>query len=181
MRAANLEPEREAVMMLAERLEGNLLAAQQEIEKLGLLKGQGRITAEDVLQAVADSSRFDAFLLVERILAGNLGDGLRVALGLRRTGVPVQLVTGALFRELQTLEAFRLAMQAGEHEGTAFRRLNIWRTRQGPMRKAAGRLDARRLFDAFSTLSLMDRQSKGQAEGDAWHSLDKLVCRMCAA
>ena len=79
MRAAGLLPAREAVLLLAERLEGNLLAAQQEIEKLVLLKGKGEVSEEDVLQAVADSSRFDAFILIERMLSGDLA-GMRVAL-----------------------------------------------------------------------------------------------------
>ena len=180
MRARGLQPDRGAVEVLAERLEGNLLAAQQEIEKLLLLKGQGTVTEEDVLQAVADSSRFDAFLLVERVLAGNLDDGLRVASGLHRTGVPLQLITGALYRDLRTLEAFKLALKAGVNESSAFRTLNIWRSRQNPMRRAADRLDMSRLFDAFSRLSLIDRQSKGRAEGDPWHGLDHLVCALCA-
>ncbi len=180
MRARGLQPDRGAVEVLAERLEGNLLAAQQEIEKLLLLKGHGTVSEEDVLQAVADSSRFDAFLLVERVLAGNLADGLRVASGLHRTGVPLQLVTGALYRDLRILEAFKQAVKAGENEGTAFRKLNIWRSRQSPMRRAAGRLDMNRLFDAFSRLSLIDRQSKGRADGNPWHGLDHLVCALCA-
>jgi len=180
MRAAGLEPDRGAVMVLAERLEGNLLAAQQEIEKLQLLKGQGPVSEEDVLQAVADSSRFDAFLLVERVLAGNLAGSLRVATGLHRTGVPLQMITGALYRDLRILEAFKTAIGAGENEAQAFRKLNIWRSRQQPMRQAARRLDMRRLFDAFSAMSLIDRQSKGRAGGDPWHGLDRLVCTLCA-
>lgn len=180
MRARGLQPDRGAVEVLAERLEGNLLAAQQEIEKLLLLKGHGTVSEEDVLQAVADSSRFDAFLLVERVLAGNLADGLRVASGLHRTGVPLQLITGALYRDLRILEAFKQAVKAGENEGSAFRKLNIWRSRQSPMRRAAGRLDMNRLFDAISRLSLIDRQSKGRADGNPWHGLDHLVCALCA-
>ena len=174
------EPEREAVMILADRVEGNLLAAQQEIEKLALLKGQGPVSAADVLESVVDSSRFDAFLLVERVLAGNLADGLRVASGLRRTGVPVQLVTGALVRELRVLESFRIARQAGENEANAFRKLGIWRNRQGPMRSAAQRLSDDGLARAMKDLALIDRQSKGQGQGDPWHEIDHLVCRLCA-
>jgi DNA polymerase-3 subunit delta len=181
MRAAGLVPDRGAVMILAERLEGNLLAAQQEIEKLLLVKGQGQVSEDDVLQAVADSSRFDAFLLVERVLAGNLADGLRVASGLHRTGVPLQLITGALYRELRMLEAFKLALSAGENETSVFRKLNIWRNRQQPMRQAAGRLEMSRVLDAFSQMSLIDRQSKGAAGGNPWHGLDRLVCALCAA
>jgi DNA polymerase-3 subunit delta len=179
MRSAGLEPDRGAVMVLAERLEGNLLAAQQEIEKLQLLKGGGKVSEADVLECVADSSRFDAFLLVERVLAGNLPDALRVASGLHRTGVPLQLVVGALNRELRTLEALKLALEAGENEASVFRKLNIWRSRQGPMRRAAGRLGSRGLADAFSRMSLIDRQSKGRAEGDPWHALDHLVGDLC--
>jgi DNA polymerase-3 subunit delta len=180
MRAAGLEPDRGAVMILAERLEGNLLAAQQEITKLVLLKGQGRVNEDDVLQAVADSSRFSAFLLVERVFEGNLADSLRVASGLHRTGIPLQMVVGALYRDLKILEAFKLATGAGESENSTFQKLNIWRSRQQPMRLAASRIDMHRLFEAFGEMSLIDRQSKGRANGDPWHSLDRLVCCLCA-
>lgn len=179
MKALGLEPDRGAVMVLADRLEGNLLAAQQEIEKLLLLKGRGKIVEEDVLQAVADSSRFDAFLLVERVLEGNLADGLRVASGLHRTGVPIQLVTGALYRDFRVLEAFKMAVQSGQNESNAFRQLNIWRSRQAPMRSAARRIGTKRLFEAFSRLSRIDLQSKGRAAGDPWQELDHLVCSLC--
>jgi len=181
MRAAGLEPERAAVMVLAERLEGNLLAAQQEIEKLLLLKGGGRVSEADVLESVADSSRFDAFLLVERVLAGHLADSLRVAAGLHRTGVPLQLVIGALNRELRVLDALKTALESGESEGVAFRKLNVWRSRQAPMRNAAARLSRQDLSDAFVGMALIDRQSKGRAKGDPWHGLDYLVCALCAA
>lgn len=179
MRSAGLEPDRGAVMVLAERLEGNLLAAQQEIEKLLLLKGGGKVSEADVLESVADSSRFDAFLLVERVLAGNLPDSLRVAAGLHRTGEPLQLIVGALTRELRILEAFKLAVEAGENENSVFRKLNIWRSRQGPMRSAAGRLGKGSISDAFGRMALIDRQSKGRAAGDPWHGLDRLVCALC--
>ena len=180
MRAQGLEPEREAVMILADRLEGNLLAAQQEIEKLVLLKGGGKVTAGDVLQSVADSSRFDAFLLVERVLSGNLPDSLRVATGLRHNGVPLQPVIGALYRELRVLEAFRIALRCGENENSVFRKLNVWRNRQGPLRSAASRFSDRLLGEAFCRLAFIDRQGKGSADGDPWHSLDQLVCDLCA-
>lgn len=179
MRAAGLVADERAVAVLAERVEGNLLAAQQEIDKLLLQKGPGPVGEQDVLAVVADSSRFDAFLLVDRILAGDRPDGLRVATGLKRTGVAVQLVTGALYRELRILDAFSQALRSGQNESAAFRALNVWQSRQGPMRAAARRLSPTRLAAAFDVLALMDRQSKGQADGDPWHSLDRLVCSLC--
>lgn len=180
MKQRGLSPDRGAVLQLARRLEGNLLAAQQEIDKLVLLKGAGTVTENDILEAVADSARFDAFLLVERMLSGQLAASLRVVNGLERMGVAVQLLIGALSSELRTLEAFMRATGSGRSEADAFRKLNIWRSRQPFIKAAAARLDPDTLLDAFSTLSLIDRQGKGRAAGNPWHSLDQLVCRLCA-
>jgi DNA polymerase-3 subunit delta len=178
MRQHGMQPQPEVLELLADRLEGNLLAAGQEIDRLALLKGAGTVTVDDVMQAVADSSRFDAFALAEHMLSGNLREGLRVAAGLHRMETPLPLVLGALTRELKTTEAFRFAMRGGEHESTVFRRLNVWRNRQHAIRSAARRLNTRSLFDAFKLLSLIDRQSKGRAAGDPWQSLDTLLMQL---
>ena len=175
-----MQPEPEAVRLLADRLEGNLLAAKQEIDRLALIKGAGVITVDDVIKVVADSSRFDAFALGEHMLSGNLREGLRVAAGLKRMDTPLPLLLGALLRELQTTEAFRLAIRTGESESMAFRRLNVWFNRQNTVRAAARRLDTRKLFGAFKLLSLIDRQSKGRAAGDPWKSLDTLLLQLSA-
>ena len=175
-----MEPEPEVLTILADRLEGNLLAARQEIDRLALIKGAGTITADDVLKVVADSSRFDAFALAEHMLSGNLHDGLRVAAGLKRMNTPLPMLLGALLRELKTTEAFRLAMRAGEQETMVFRRLNIWYNRQNTVRAAARRLNTRKLFAAFKMLSLIDRQSKGRAAGDPWQSIDALLLQLAS-
>ncbi len=178
MRQHNMLPEAEVVSILADRLEGNLLAAKQEIDRLALLRGAGTVTVDDVLRVVADSSRYDAFALAENMMSGNLRDGLRIAAGLKRMDTPLPLLLGALLRELKTAEAFRLAMRSGEQESIAFRRLNIWFSRQNSVRAAARRLDTRKLFKAFDTLALIDRQSKGRAFGDPWQSLDTLLLQL---
>ena len=175
-----MQPEPEVLRLLADRLEGNLLAARQEIDRLALIKGAGTVTVDDVLKVVADSSRFDAFALAEHMLSGNLRDGLRVAAGLKRMNTPLPLLLGALLRELKTTEAFRLAMRGGEQETMVFRRLNIWYNRQNTVRAAARRLDTRKLFGAFKALALIDRQSKGRAAGDPWQSLDTLLLQLSA-
>ena len=175
-----MQPEPEVLRLLADRLEGNLLAAKQEIDRLALIKGTGTVTVDDVLKVVVDSSRFDAFALAEHMLSGNLRDGLRVAAGLRRMNTPLPLLLGALLKELKTTEAFRLAMRGGEQETMVFRRLNVWYNRQNTVRAAARRLDTRKLFGAFKTLALIDRQSKGRAAGDPWQSLDTLLLQLSA-
>jgi len=178
MRKQGMQPEPEVVRILADRLEGNLLAARQEIDRLALLKGEGIVTVDDVMKVVADSSRFDAFTLAESMLAGNLRDGLRVAAGLKRMDTPLPMLLGALLKELKTTEAFRLAMRGGEQETMVFRRLNVWQNRQNTVRAAARRLKTRQLFAAFKQLSLIDRQSKGQAAGDPWQSLETLLLHL---
>jgi len=181
MKSAGLQPDAEAVTLLADLVEGNLLAAQQEIEKLRLLDHGPRVTVDDVSRAVANSARFDAFRLVECVLAGQLGESLRVAAGLRRADVAIQLVCGAFYRELTLAQAARAAVHGGESEQAVFRRLRIWPARQGPMRAAMRRLGAEAFDDGFRALARIDRQSKGRAAGDPWHTLDQLLCNLCAA
>jgi DNA polymerase-3 subunit delta len=179
MKSAGLRPDPEAVTLLADLVEGNLLAAQQEIEKMLLLDHGPRVTAEDVSRAVANSARFDAFRLVECVLAGQLGESLRVAAGLQRADVAIQLVCGAFYRELTLAHELRKATHSGESEQAVFRRLRVWPARQGPMRASAQRLSGGDFEDGFRTLALIDRQSKGRAAGDPWQTLDQLLCDLC--
>jgi len=175
LNAAGLDADREALGLLAELVEGNLLAAQQEIDKL-LLSGRGpRITVADVNAAVADSARFDSFRLVECALAGQPAEGLRAAYVLQRTGVAIQPVCSVLYRELGLADSVRAAVRAGQPEAAVFRKFGVWPARQGPMRRAAQRLSGRDFGDAFRALALIDRQSKGRAPGDAWQTLDRLL------
>jgi DNA polymerase-3 subunit delta len=178
MHQHGMQPEPDAVALLADRLEGNLLAAKQEIDRLALLKGAGTVSLDDVMRVVADSSRFDAFALAEHMLTGNLRDGLRVAAGLKRMDTPMPLLLGALLRELKTTEAVRLAIRGGEQEFTVFRRLNVWQNRQNQIRAAARRLDTRKLYKAFKILALVDRQTKGRAAGDPWQSIETLLLEL---
>jgi DNA polymerase-3 subunit delta len=103
MRSTGLQPDRDAVKLIADRVEGNLLAAGQEIEKLRLLLGEGKVTADDVGDAVANSSRYDVFKLVDAALGGDAKRALRILSGLRAEGIEPVIVVWALTRELRTL------------------------------------------------------------------------------
>jgi DNA polymerase-3 subunit delta len=179
MVAAGLKPEPEAIALLAELVEGNLLAAQQEIDKLLMQGLEGRVTADDINRAVADSSRFDAFRLVECVLMGKLGECLRVSSGLQRTGVAIQPVSGALHRELTVADNVRSAVQAGENESSVFSKLRIWPARQAPINQAVRRLSKYDFEESFRALTRIDLQSKGRAPGDPWQSLDRLLWKLC--
>jgi len=168
MVAAGLKPQADAIAILADLVEGNLLAAQQEIDKLLMLDRGPEVTAEDVTRAVANSTRFDAFRLVECVLLGHLAECLRVASGLQRIGVAIQPVSGALYRELTLADTVRSALQSGESESAVFSKHRVWPARQAPMQQAVRRLSGRDFEESFRALALIDQQSKGRASGDPW-------------
>ena len=179
MLKAGLNPDPDAVVLLADLVEGNLLAAQQEIDKLLLLDQGSKVTAQLIHRSVANSARFDSFRLVECSLLGRLDECLRVASGLHRINTPIQGVVGALYRELSLAGTVRGAIRSGENESSVFRKFNVWSTRQGPMKAAIARLSEHQLDDSFRSLALIDRQSKGRAAGDPWQTLDRLLWRLC--
>ena len=181
MRQAGLEPERDAVRLLTELVEGNLLAAQQEIDKLALLHSENDLTAADVRVSVANSSRFDAFRLGECLLSGESGECLKVSSGLQRTGVAIQMVGAALDYQLTQLSSIRSAVKLGANEAQAFGRFRVFRMAQPVFRKALRRVSDRQLQDSFRALALLDRQGKGRAAGDPWQTLDQMLLMFCAS
>jgi DNA polymerase-3 subunit delta len=158
---------------LAERLEGNLLAAAQEVDRLALLFPGRRVSIEDVRQAVADNARFDAFRLAELVLAGQPGPALRCVRGLNESATPAPAVLWALGRELEiALEVARRSRS--ESADRVFADHKVWKARQAPIRACVQRLGERRLGRAMERLSRLDLVSKGQAEGDFWVELERL-------
>jgi DNA polymerase-3 subunit delta len=181
MQAAGLKADAEAVRLLAEFVEGNLLAAQQEIDKISLLNKGELVNIETIRDAVSSSARFDAFRLGECLLQGKAADCLRVSAGLQRTGVAIQAVQGALIFQLTQLEGVRSAMASGASESSAFARHRVFKMNQPLVRQALRRIPARTLSASFGTLSKIDKQSKGQASGDPWQTLDQLLTELSLA
>ena len=112
--------------MLAERTEGNLLAAHQELEKLRLLAPAGNITSETVLASVADSARFDVFRLSEAVLEGEADRALRVLAGLRSEGTEQTLVLWALTKALRDLWGAAAAPERRARAAAGSARLRPW-------------------------------------------------------
>jgi len=179
MRSAGLRPEREAVRLLADLVEGNLLAAKQEIEKLALTSPGCSVTPDVIQRSVGNSTRFDAFRLADCLLGGLAVDCLKVAAGLRRNGVAIQAVAGALYYQLGQLDAARCAVLGGENEARAFGRLRILKMAQPAFSQALRRVTARQLGNAMRALALVDHQGKGRAPGDPWQTLDRMLLALC--
>jgi len=160
--------ERGAAELLAERVEGNLLAAQQEIEKLALLHAGARLTMDDVQAAVANSARYDVFQLGEAALAGDAARSLRILDGLRAEGAEPPLVLWALCRDLRALADLRNGVPKKAYGAMAERR-------EALVRRAAERTSGQPIEPWFEAAALVDRQVKGRAQGKAWTSLTGLV------
>ncbi len=181
MQQAGLKADPEAVRLLAEFVEGNLLAAQQEIDKISLLNSGKPVTVETIRAAVSSSARFDAFRLGECLMLGQAADCLRVVAGLQRAGAAIQAVMGALIFQLNQIEGVRSALASGDSENAAFARNRVFGPGQAQMRQAVRRIPAKTLNGAFSAMKLIDMQSKGQAGGDPWLTLERMLAELATA
>ncbi|MEZ5585334.1 MAG: DNA polymerase III subunit delta [Candidatus Competibacteraceae bacterium] len=166
--AKGLHPDQDAANLLAERVEGNLLAAAQEIEKLLLLFGSGNLTAQQVLAAVSDSARYTIYELVDTALTGQPGRAIKILHGLRDEGVDIVLVTWALHREIELLNRLAFASSQGQTVESALSRNNVWESRKPLLRNALRRLPLPSCRQLLQACAQLDRVVKGAEPGEPW-------------
>jgi DNA polymerase-3 subunit delta len=166
--------ERGAAELLAERVEGNLLAAQQEIDKLALLHAGGSVSSEAVQAAVANSARYDVFQLGEAVLDGDAPRSLRILEGLRAEGAEPPLVLWSICRELRALASMRGGTWKRGYGAMAERH-------EALVQRAARRTAGEPIEPWFAAAARIDRQVKGQASGKAWTSITGLVAAMAGS
>jgi DNA polymerase III subunit delta len=172
LRERGLRPGPEVAAILAERVEGNLLAAAQEVEKLALIYGEGPLDAEQLGRAIADSSRYDLFAVPDAALAGDRARMHRIIDGLAAEGTAEPLVLWVLAREVRLLARAAFAARSGARALDTFLTAErVWQNRQGPLRAALRRLPSARLQALIGQCALADRQIKGQEPGEAWLTL----------
>jgi DNA polymerase III subunit delta len=173
LRSRGLVPAPDAVALLAERVEGNLLAAVQEVEKLLLLRGPGPVDAEAVREATADSARFDAFKLVDAALAGDRARTIRILDGLRQEGTEPPMIIGALTYTLRELANLAWQIETGTPAQQVLGR--VWQQRRPLFQQALKRGKARDWQRLLARAAQVDRISKGQARGQPWDELLNLA------
>ena len=176
MRARGVDASHEAAELLAERVEGNLLAAAQEVDKLALLvDGKKRIDAAQMEQFVADSARFDAFKLVDACIAGDAARALRILRALRSEGEAVPGLMGPVVQSLMQLAALSAEAARGGDLRAAMNAQRIWDSKQTQFKRALDRHNAVRWESFAIEAGRIDRISKGRATGDAWVALERLL------
>ena len=180
LRAAGFAPGRGVAELLAERVEGNQLAAVQEIEKLKLLRDPGALAVEDLLGTLADSARFDLFALTDAAVAGDRARVQRVLAVLRAEGVAATLVLWVLARDLRMLAqaAWAKAQQGSASQVLAQHR--IPRQRLESVEGALRRLSPTLLRALVRQCALADQSIKGLGPGDAWQRLGFIADTLAA-
>lgn len=171
----------DALRLLAERTEGNLLAAAQTLEKLCLLGSESNIDIDAVASTVSDSARYSVFDLADAVLLGDATRVARLVLGLEREGQAESVVLWALQKDLRSLtQIAELLSQQGNVSASSqlLAQMGFWSKRQGPALVALKRLSLVRLQRLSSGLLDIDRAIKGQSAERAWDSLLRLAMAM---
>ncbi|MES2015098.1 MAG: DNA polymerase III subunit delta [Pseudomonadota bacterium] len=174
--------DRQGLDFIADRVEGNLLAAHQEIQKLGLLHEPGRLTFEQIHDAVLNVARYDVFKLSEAMLAGDPARLVRMLEGLKGEGEALPLVLWAVAEEIRTLLKLKSGMAQGRPLGMLLKEHRIWGPKERMMEPALRRISLATLEKALQDAAQVDKMIKGLRAktfaGDAWDAMLQLALKV---
>ena len=170
--------DRQSIDFIADRVEGNLLAAHQEIQKLALLHEPGKLTYEQVHDAVLNVARYDVFKLSEAMLMGDPARLVRMLEGLKGEGEALPLVLWAVSEEIRTLLKLKSGMAQGRPLGALLKEYRIWGPKERMMDPALRRISLATLASAMKDAAQVDKMIKGLRakaySGDAWDAMLQL-------
>jgi DNA polymerase-3 subunit delta len=173
------------LQFFADRVEGNLLAAHQEIQKLGLLYPAGELTQSQVENAVLNVARYDVFKLSESVLSGQVARVQRMLDGLQAEGEAAVLVHYTLAEDIRALKRVKDAMAEGKPLPMALREQRIWGVREKQFERVLPRLSASRLAQLLQNAHQVDGIVKGLKVADwptdPWQALNRLALRVASA
>jgi DNA polymerase-3 subunit delta len=173
------------LQFFADRVEGNLLAAHQEIQKLGLLYPAGELTQSQVESAVLNVARYDVFKLSESVLSGQVARVQRMLDGLQAEGEAAVLVHYTLAEDIRALKRVKDAMAEGKPLPMALREQRVWGVREKQFERVLPRLSASRLAQLLQNAHQVDGIVKGLKVADwptdPWQALHRLALRVASA
>ncbi|NCT68279.1 MAG: DNA polymerase III subunit delta [Rhodanobacteraceae bacterium] len=172
MASRGLKATPDAIALLAERVEGNLLAAAQEVDKLALLHAGSTLDVEALEASVADDARYDVFRLTDAAIGGDAGRALHIVAGLRAEGEEIIPLLGWLLTQLRLL----LRLASAPNVDAALRNERIWpQAREGLFRRALKSAGREHWERCLAQAGRIDAIAKGRAPGDAWRELERLI------
>ncbi len=167
----NQQADARTLEFIVERVQGNLMAAHQEVRKLALLFAEGPLPFDEVRSAVVDVARFDVFDIGPTLLKGDRAHFVRMLDGLQAEGAAAPLVLWAIAEEARAMAKVKAAMEDGRPIQQAMRDARVWGPRQDLMPAALRRLTRHQLIAALRAAADADRMIKGLAGGDVWDAL----------
>lgn len=174
LKQQNQTMDQNSLLLLADRVEGNLIAAHQEILKLGLLLPEGHLSADSVKTAVVDVARFDPFDLGPAVLNGDKTLLIKIVRGLEKEGAAAPLVLWILVEEAKILLKVKTALNEGMDMRSACAKGGAWGLRQKLIPSAVGKVTVSRLRQAVVHAAKIDKQIKGLLPGKPWENLIEL-------
>jgi DNA polymerase-3 subunit delta len=180
-RREGLQVTREAVLALTDRIEGNLLAAVQEIQRLKLVARDNSVDLDLVLDGVADNARFDVFKLIDTSLGGDSAKLVRMIQALQAEGVELLFLNSMLARELRGLETMSLAMLQGQPMREALKKGRVWDKRTSAVSKALNQHNPGSLRRLQEGTGSVDRMVKGLMVGDPWLQITSVLLELSGA
>ena len=175
MKAAGLKPSDAAIALIAARVEGNMLAADQEIERLSLLFPHGEITETDVMAAVGNSARYAISDCVDAALSGVPSRAVTVLEGLQSEGEAPMLILWSLTQEIRAGARVAQSVAAGMSPSAAFKAAGVWRNREAALSRALKRHNEHNWIGLLALTVQADRVLKGHSDGDIWQTLSSLT------
>jgi len=172
---AGLKVTREALQLMADRVEGNLLAAVQEIERLRLIAVDGRVDVQEVMDGVADSARYDVFRLLDAAIAGDAVRSIRMIRGLKAEGLEIMFILAMVAREIRNLEKMKTGLESGQSRDTVFKQARVWKNREALVSRFLDRQQVDSLRQMVSSTGQIDRVVKGLDLGDPWRDLQEVL------
>lgn len=181
-----IQADQEAVHLLVDKVEGNLLAAMQEIEKLKLLAGDAsekpiQLDAKTVMQVVADSSRYNVYQLIDAALLGDIGRAQKMLTGLKNEGLFPLIILAAVCRELRTLLPMLEKKQQGQGVNAIIQSARVWFNRKQPVSAALARLDTEFVWGLLDHSRVIDQSIKGMSNANPWDELSLLILHLSGA
>jgi DNA polymerase-3 subunit delta len=171
----------DAANLIALRVEGNLLAARQELEKLSLVIDKPEIEIQDVMQAVSDSSRYEVFSMIEYAMQGKPGRTLRMLRGLQQEGIEIMAIFGALMWELRSLCSMACDLDSGMSREQVFARHRVWPQRKQATGALLNRMNKNQLHSLLRQSVTLDKVMKGAIKDNPWTLLENFMLRMAGA
>jgi DNA polymerase-3 subunit delta len=178
MKSVGINASRDAIQLLADRVEGNLLAASQEIEKLRLRGSDATVDTETIAAIVSDNARYDIFQLTDMALAGDASASLKMLNSLKAEGTEPTVLLWSLSRELRSLSKIASKMTQGTSINSALKQERVWDRRQPLIRNALSRLNGKRLNRLIERAGLIDHGIKGLRKANVWDELRELILQL---